>query len=851
MTGDEVSDMYGSLTGMSVRLNVGLTQATDGMYNITSAGLRGKAALDAFEASAKASHVRLGEINDIARFVTAAVNAYGPAVLSAASATDSLAMAIRLGQLEPSELAGPMSRLLPLASALKIPLEEIMGLLAGMSKTGTDAATGVTQLRQILIRAVRPTQEGRKVMEKYGWTLEQFKKSLEDNGILNTLKDMQHAMTEDEFALVMGDVSAIAGALDLLGASYEDNIAIQKEMANSAGTVNEAFDLMSQTLGFKTIHAWNLLWQTGVGIGQALAPIGKLIMDTIIPPLKLLAYVVSSNNPVLKALVYVVAAFGAILTTVATILKVWLLWIKLKLFWDTLGTVVTGAKTAANIKNAKSMHKQAVAYMVSIGAITKETAAKLRNTMVTKHQTFAAGMAVTMLKAKTFVQKNASKAEAKATIQTAWGTTVHWANMAALKVKNNMTAEGARRLYVSSAASARNTAASGSNSMAQAINMLARRFNTSATRKQTSAKGADTAATGANTAATGANTAAQNMSSWAKVRATLTNYMHNISIKSTIKLLALVTKWLFSAAFATSVLNVATKLLNITLAINPYVLLAMAIIAVVIGVTLLIINWEKWRKQIKNMPEPIRALLAPFIILAGGIMMVINGVSNFLKAWEDFDIKTKYIFIALLALVAPLYALALAIYVAVENWDELRAAIIEAFPWLEGTVKAIETIGAAFDETNEAGRKLRETLGKIARVKTEIAKFIWRATPGGAIYGGLDMLRRASDPMLDKSREEFATGGIVGGRRGEAVPILAHAGEAVLPPALTARLMAASGSGSSLQGSPIYTVNLNLSDGAIVVNDATDPQGVARQIATELRDEIRNVGYNFESGIDT
>ena len=61
----------------------------DAMFFITSAGLRGKTALDALKQSAKASAAGLGETKVVADAVTSAMNAYGKKNLSAAQATDS------------------------------------------------------------------------------------------------------------------------------------------------------------------------------------------------------------------------------------------------------------------------------------------------------------------------------------------------------------------------------------------------------------------------------------------------------------------------------------------------------------------------------------------------------------------------------------------------------------------------------------------------------------------------------------------------------------------------------------------------------------------------------------------
>ena len=73
-------------------------ELADAMFFIQSAGLRGAAAMETLEASAKAAAVGLGDTSTIADLATSALNAYGAENLSATAATDVLAAAVREGE---------------------------------------------------------------------------------------------------------------------------------------------------------------------------------------------------------------------------------------------------------------------------------------------------------------------------------------------------------------------------------------------------------------------------------------------------------------------------------------------------------------------------------------------------------------------------------------------------------------------------------------------------------------------------------------------------------------------------------------------------------------------------------
>ena len=84
-------------------------ELADAMYFITSAGIRGKEALEILEESAKSSASGLGEVKVVADLLTSAMNAYGKENLSAAQANDILTATVREGKAE-ADLIGTHQR---------------------------------------------------------------------------------------------------------------------------------------------------------------------------------------------------------------------------------------------------------------------------------------------------------------------------------------------------------------------------------------------------------------------------------------------------------------------------------------------------------------------------------------------------------------------------------------------------------------------------------------------------------------------------------------------------------------------------------------------------------------------
>ena len=124
LTTDEVDGMRDSVLQLAGATAKSPQELADALFVVTSAGLRGDAAIQALDQAARASAAGLGETADIARSVAGAVNAYGTANLSAAKATDVIVATARAGNFETSQFAAAVGRVLPFAKQAGSSIED-------------------------------------------------------------------------------------------------------------------------------------------------------------------------------------------------------------------------------------------------------------------------------------------------------------------------------------------------------------------------------------------------------------------------------------------------------------------------------------------------------------------------------------------------------------------------------------------------------------------------------------------------------------------------------------------------------------------------------------------------------
>ena len=309
---DQLGELEEAARTLGPQFGKSANEAAEALFFITSAGLRGEEAITVLEASLKGAAIGLGDTKTIADLATSAVNAYGASQLDGAKAVDVLTEAVRLGKLEPAELAGAMGAVLPLASNLGVSFDQVGAALAGMSKTGTDASTASTQLRQIFTSLVKPTTEAEDALAGMGLSAEGLRTQLAEEGLFATLETLTGAFDGniEATASVFGNVRALSGVLDLMGASAEDNREVFALMADDVGVLDEALEIVQDTGANKFAVAMETM-------KASLLPIGDLLLDIAGDMLTAMGPVIDDMGPMLEEvfteLEPVMATFAALL----------------------------------------------------------------------------------------------------------------------------------------------------------------------------------------------------------------------------------------------------------------------------------------------------------------------------------------------------------------------------------------------------------------------------------------------------------------------------------------------------------------------------------------------------------
>lgn len=233
-------------------MHIGANEIAEAAYQAISAGQdTGNAVAFAGQASmlAKAGFTSSASAVDI---LTTALNAYGKGADEAGHVSDVLLTTQNLGKTSVDELAGSMGRVIPLAAAYNVSLENLSSGLAIMTANGIATAEASTYTKSMLnelgdtgsaVGKILQQQTGKSFAE-----LNADGKSLGD--VLQVLYDSVGG-NATKFAGLWSSVEAGTGALSLASTGADKFNGVLQQMQADSGLTQTAYDTMTDTMAYK------------------------------------------------------------------------------------------------------------------------------------------------------------------------------------------------------------------------------------------------------------------------------------------------------------------------------------------------------------------------------------------------------------------------------------------------------------------------------------------------------------------------------------------------------------------------------------------------------------------------
>lgn len=298
---DQVNAWRKDLMGLTGAMGQSPAQLANGLLVVTSAGERGTRALNVLTESAKASAIGLGDTATVARAMTGAMQAYGASGLDAAKAARIMVATVVEGNVEASELAGTLGRVVGIAAQAGVSFQEVGAFMATFTRLGVDASEATTALRGLLSTVIKPSNQARDALASLGMSIEQVRDNIRERGLTQALLDLYNSTGDnlDVLGELIPNIRALSGFLGTAGsqgAEFANIIDRINAAAEDADYNNRKLARTTEDVGFK----WE---QVKARVAGAATEFGALLLPA-------LSRAVDLAQPLIGALGDLVTGFG-------------------------------------------------------------------------------------------------------------------------------------------------------------------------------------------------------------------------------------------------------------------------------------------------------------------------------------------------------------------------------------------------------------------------------------------------------------------------------------------------------------------------------------------------------------
>ncbi|SFE83954.1 phage tail tape measure protein [Peptostreptococcus sp. D1] len=256
------------------------TEITEATYQAISASVDTASAVDFVGTATKLAKAGFLETSDAVDVLTTIINAYGLEAKDAQDVADKLIQTQNDGKTTVNELSSSMGKVIPIASAYNVNIDNLSAAYANLTKNGIATRESGTYLKSMLNELGKNGSEVSNVLkEKTGKSFGELMASGKSLG--DVLGILMESVNNDTtaFANLWGSTEAGTGALTLASKGtkeFNDELA---KMGNSTGNTVKALETLD-TPSAKAKKAFNALKNTGISLGETLlTSLGPLLKD--------------------------------------------------------------------------------------------------------------------------------------------------------------------------------------------------------------------------------------------------------------------------------------------------------------------------------------------------------------------------------------------------------------------------------------------------------------------------------------------------------------------------------------------------------------------------------------------
>lgn len=243
-----IQKLGSQITDMSNTMGIAATDIAEAAYQAISAGQDTANAVEFAGQAAKLATAGFTSTTSAVDILTTALNAYGLSADQATHISDVLLTTQNLGKTSVDELSSSMGKVIPLAAAYNVSVENLSSGLAVMTANGIATAEATTYTKSMLNElGDTGSSVGKILQQQTGKSFAQL--SADGKSLGDVLQVLYDSVGDDgtAFAGLWSSVEAGTGALSLVSGGADKFNGVLGQMVDSAGATDTAYQTMTDT----------------------------------------------------------------------------------------------------------------------------------------------------------------------------------------------------------------------------------------------------------------------------------------------------------------------------------------------------------------------------------------------------------------------------------------------------------------------------------------------------------------------------------------------------------------------------------------------------------------------------
>lgn len=255
------------ITAMSSKMGVAASDIAEATYQAISAGQDTSNAVAFAGQASKLAAAGFTSSSSAVDILTTALNAYGMSADQATHVSDVLLTTQNLGKTSVDELSASMGKVIPLAAAYGVSVENLSSGLAVMTANGIATAEATTYTKSMLNELGDSGSTVGKILQKQtGKSFAQL--NAEGKSLGDVLQILYNSVggNSTAFAGLWSSVEAGTGALSLASGGADKFNSVLAQMQDSTGATEAAYETMTDTFQHKVESLQTLAENLGISL---------------------------------------------------------------------------------------------------------------------------------------------------------------------------------------------------------------------------------------------------------------------------------------------------------------------------------------------------------------------------------------------------------------------------------------------------------------------------------------------------------------------------------------------------------------------------------------------------------